>query len=256
MFGQTTTPPVGVALLADHLDGALAAGEDLLAVTLAPQADAAGGDAADVRLGKFVTELRRHEAALLLRLLQARRRAAAIVTQDQALRSVLKLIGASTDALLDLVGHYGDKAVAAAAHGDDLQHYLRQRGLIADDAPAVGAFDAVRVSDAFRVGGMVPLGGLLDMTSAALDLLDRQFNLYSDLDDETEAADATAATAEDVKAALGALKAAAGLPIAPVEAEKPEAGTVAEAKADDTVDGDSPTSGSLRAALDELNRAT
>ncbi|MFM9941863.1 MAG: hypothetical protein ACKVP7_20460 [Hyphomicrobiaceae bacterium] len=243
MLEHHTAPPDGVHLLADHLDAALAAGEDLMAAHLKPAADTAEGEAPEDLLAAFVGEVRQYEAALLLRLLQARRRAETIKTADAGVRSVLRLVAANTTALLELVQLYGDGAASAAAGHEDLQQFLRRRGLIADDAPGVGVFETLRIGDDYRVGGVIPLGGLLDMAAAALDLLDRQFELYKDGDELVEpgterAANTTNASETDVD-------------IAPSSIEVPVEAVPVMETADDR-----PSPGSLRAALKELSEAT
>ncbi len=187
MLQSRPEPPEGIHLLADHLDAALAAGEDLMALRLAPMADLPPTQSADAALAEFVSQLRRGEAALLLRLLQARRRATEVESADPALRSVLRLIATSTEALVDLIEHYGRRDADSFEAGGDLQHELRRRGLIPAEAAAVGPFEAVNVGDGMLIGGVVALGSLLDVSAAALDLLDRQFDLYvHEVEDEAE----------------------------------------------------------------------
>lgn len=90
---QTISPPVGVALLAASIWMRLwRPARTCWAAKLKPAADAAEDDLPEDRLGTFVATVRKHEAASLLRLLQARRRAGSIVTPDPAVRLVLRLI--------------------------------------------------------------------------------------------------------------------------------------------------------------------
>ena len=255
MLHSRPEPPEGIRLLADHLDAALAAGENLMALRLAPMADLPPTQSADAALAEFVSQLRRGEAALLLRLLQARRRAAEVQSGDPALRSVLRLIASSTDALVELIEHYGRRDTESFKAGGDLQHELRRRGLIPAEAAAVGPFEAVNVGDGMLIGGVVALGGLLDVSAAALDLLDRQFDLYMhDVDDDAEVLTVaveepaepddgkTVAEAEaeaEAEASADEIAAWAALPVVKDEKARPES--------------DAPTSGSLREALDALN---
>ncbi len=248
MLHQQTTPPEGVHLLADHLDAALAAGEDLMAVRLQPAADAREDEAPEDLLARFVGQVRQDEAALLLRLLQARRRAEAVTSADAALRSVLRLVIANTNALLELAQQYGDRDVARGS-GEDAQQFLRRRGLIAEDAPAVGAFETVTISDGFRVCGVIPLGGLLDMAAAALDLLDRQYDLYKTTDDDDDADVARAATVD----ADGVADLTVVDPVL-VASEPAVAPATSAAATDVETAGDTPSPGSLRAALKELSQ--
>lgn len=251
MLHSRPEPPEGIHLLADHLDAALAAGEDLMALRLAPMADLPPTQSADAALADFVSQLRRGEAALLLRLLQARRRATEVESADPALRSVLRLIATSTEALVDLIEHYGRRDADSFEAGGDLQHELRRRGLIPAEAAAVGPFEAVNVGDGMLIGGVVALGSLLDVSAAALDLLDRQFDLYvHEVEDEAEVLTSSGEqpAAPDhsmpvVEAAAEAtpdeVAAWAALPVVKEEEVPPES--------------DTPSSGSLREALDALN---
>lgn len=260
MLHSDRQPPEGLHLFADHLDAALAIGEDLLALRLAPLADLTAEQSHDVALGTFVAKLQGLEAALLLRLLQARRRAAEMATSDTALRSVLRLVATSTDSLLDLIGHYGRRDAEMFRAGGDLQHELRRRVLIPAEAAAVSPFEAVVVTDDTLIGGVAPLGGLLDMAAAALDLLDNHYDLFG-REPEIEAT-GEAETPDTMAAAI--LEA-----IAAVKSEGPKVGETETAEVKPDVDESSATvdtpkdeaaapvddtsgPGSLRAALDAL----
>ena len=114
-------PDPGICLLADHLDAALAAGEDLLAEQLAPAADreaatagTAGGDA----VGDFVRRLAHREAAIVARVLQARRRIAELPRLDRAMQSLLGLFQAQTSGLLDLIATFGDRSAEEFRSGE------------------------------------------------------------------------------------------------------------------------------------------
>ncbi len=241
---HSTVPP-GVYALADHLDGALAAGEDLLAVRLAATADLAPGVAPAAALADVVRALRRQEAAVLLHLLQARRRAAEVEGGDAALRTVLRLVAGQTSALLDLVATFDPDRETMLIALADVQQFLRERGVIAPDVAGLGAFQALEIGSTYRIGGVVEVGGLLDMAASALDLLDQQYELYAE--DETVVT-GTSADGEIVVVTP-----------APAEAE----GLATSAVPDTTAEPDAATAsnaattltpGSLAAALDEVNR--
>lgn len=251
MLHSQPEPPEGIHLLADHLDAALAAGEDLMALRLAPLADLPPSQSADAALADFVSQLKRGEAALLLRLLQARRRAAEVQSADPALRSVLRLIATSTDSLVDLIEHYGRRDAEVFQAGGDLQHELRRRGLIPAEAAAVGPFEAVNVGDGLLIGGVVALGGLLDVSAAALDLLDRQFDLYMREAED----DPVVATAPEEETVDQDGSAASGEAPPAASADEIAAWAALPRVKEDQVapDSDQPSSGSLREALDALN---
>lgn len=181
MIGLNPDCPPSVTLLADHLDSALAAGEDLMASTLAARSDLdeADTEAAPEALDDFVRHLMKLESALLLRVLQARRLSADLGQVDGTLKAAGLLFKAQTDALEDLIFRAGRTAAAKLTRPGDGHAYLRARGLIAPEAAAPSPFECVAVSEAFRVGGVAPLGLLLDMVSSLLDLLDARFGLYA-----------------------------------------------------------------------------
>ncbi|MGE0700491.1 MAG: hypothetical protein AB7O57_15445 [Hyphomicrobiaceae bacterium] len=181
MIGFHPDCPAGVSLLADHLDTTLAVGEDLLCVTLAPRADLdeQDPDTAPEALDAFVRRLRQLEASLLLRLLQARRLIGEIGRADASLKAAGALFRAQSDALYELIAASGRSEPGALAAGADGHAFLRSRGLLAPEAGAPSPFERLTVSEAFRVGGVAPLGQLLDVVSAVLDLLDARFGLYA-----------------------------------------------------------------------------
>jgi hypothetical protein len=230
----TKAAPEGVYLLADHLDAALAAAEDLLALRLEPAADVPEGTAPEEALRDFVARLRQLEAALLLHLLQARRHAAEITVADAAVRSVLRLVAASTGGLLELVDGYGDTLESFDTGGDTLQA-LRRRGLIVADAAGVTPFETVTIGDGYRIGGVVEAGGLLDVVAGALDLLDQRFDLYGD----GAAGEAEPAGAEAAEATPAV-----------------DAAVADDAARDEAADATPMTPGSLAAALAELRQSS
>jgi len=187
MNGINSDCPPGVALLADHLDASLAAGEDLLASSLAARADLDDVDpqGAPEALDGFVRRLLQLESSLVLRLLQARRLSVEIARADATMKSVAALFRAQTDVLHDLIAGSSRTADGTLARAGDSHAYIRSRGLIAPEAAAPSPFEALSVGDAFRVGGVVQLSQILDFVSTTLDLLDVRFGLYmADLPDE------------------------------------------------------------------------
>ena len=229
MIGIHPDCPPGVVLLADHLDAALAVGEDLLASALPARADLDEADAetAPDALDGFVRRLRHLEASLLLRLLQARRLAGEIGRADLALRAAGALFRAQTGALHDVIADAGRGADASLSRAGDSHAYLRSRGLIAPEAAAPSPYAGLAIDEAFPVGGAARLGQVLDLVSALLDLLDARFGLYArEIEDEAVQAEAC----ELVGSTLGDLaeEAAGGDLIPP---GPPLATAVAEAKA-------------------------
>jgi hypothetical protein len=183
--------PPGATLLADHLDATLAAGEDLLVSSLAARADLdeSEPEAAPEALNRFVARLRRLEAALLLRVLQARRHIDDIARGDPLLKASVSLFRAETVLLQELIDGSRSNPEEALEGGDSFA-YLRSRGLLAPEAAGLSYYEGLAVSEAFRIGGVARLGQVLDMVSAFLDLLDARFGLYAP-DVEDDVADPT-----------------------------------------------------------------
>jgi hypothetical protein len=199
MIGLHPDCPADLTLLADHLDTALAVGEELLALSLPARSDLDDRDpeTAPAAMDLFVRRLMQLEAALLLRLLRARRLASGIGRADAALKSVGDLFRAQTALFHTMILEAGDGGEGELTRPGDSHAYLRSRGLIAPEAAAPSPFESVAVSEVFRVGGIAPLGQVLDLVSALLDLLDARYGLYSpDVDDEDAPDEAETAFSE------------------------------------------------------------
>lgn len=234
-------PPVdpGIYLLADHLDAALAAGEDLLAAELAAPADidreTPGSSSAAI--AAFANDLKRLEASIAARVLQARRRAAELPRLDPVVRGILNLFMTSTESALDLVDHFANLREGGSFDPSNLTPYavLRSRGLLAPDAAELPRYQTVVVSESYQIGGLLPLGSLLNVVSTTLDALDLHFDLY--LDGAARAATLEASEPEPNNAATvedaPATHEHAALEAAPAPA--PEAAAVQPAPLPDTV---------------------
>ena len=179
MIGLHPDCPPGVSLLADHLDSALAAGEDLLAASLAARSDLDDADpeTAPEAFDRFVGHVARLEASFLLRVLQVRRHLATVTRADAALKVTVALFRAQTDILEELIR--GAEAESALSPNGDGHAYLRSRGLLPAEAAAPSPFECICVTEAFRIGGIAPLGLMLDLVSSLLDVLDARYGLYA-----------------------------------------------------------------------------
>ncbi len=181
MSEHASCAPLSVYMLADHLDGALAAGEDLvargndwrsLAETQSDPADFA------VRQRKIAEDVRGFELILIARILKARDHARGLAEVDDRFRAVANLFVSGTSILLDAVEECGDARGEDFDTGDDITSYVRSRGLIAPDAPTVRAAADLTIDDNFLVAKRIALGPLLDMAAAFLDALDVQYELF------------------------------------------------------------------------------
>jgi hypothetical protein len=173
--------PLSVYMLADHLDGTLAAGEDLvarghdwraLAETMSDPADFIA------RQRRIAEEVRGLELILIAHVLKARDHARALAAADGRFRAVAGLFVSGTSILLDAVEECGDARGEDFETGDDIISYVRSRGLIAPDAPTISKAAELTIDDSFLVAKRIALGPLLDMTAAFLDALDVQYELF------------------------------------------------------------------------------
>lgn len=181
MLDTTLVPKEAVYLLADHLDAALAAAEDLLAGRLAAIADLdTAENSAEDSLAQFVARLERLEASVMGRVLHARRRLDELPPDDVELKPISNLFFSSTGLLLELVNRSKREAETQFDVGGDRLAFLRGRGLLARDAAGLPQYAPVVVTEAYRVGGILELGPLMDMVAGLLDLLDRRYDLYAD----------------------------------------------------------------------------
>jgi hypothetical protein len=173
--------PLSVYMLADHLDAALAAGEDImvrgsqwreLAEHTSEPADFV------MRQRKIADEIRALELMLVARVLKARSHAAALSEYDDRFRMLGRLFVAGTAILLDAVEESGDARELDFDTGDEIIAYVRSRGLIAPDAAAIRKASDLTIDDSFLVAARMALGPLLDMAAAFLDALDVQYDLF------------------------------------------------------------------------------
>lgn len=173
--------PADVSLLADHLDTALAIGEELLALALPARSDLDERDPeqAPAAFDDFVHRLMQLEAAFLLRVLRARRLIGEIGRGEAALRASSSLFRAQTDLLQELILKAADRPEGQLTRVGDSHAYLRSRGLIAPEAAAPSPFESIAVGEGFRIGGIAEIGHVLNLVSALLDLLDAHYGLYS-----------------------------------------------------------------------------
>ena len=174
-----------IFLLSDHLDAALAMGEDLLTerVVLAEAEQKLNmsrllrqtGEVAD-----FLDGVRTLELSLIARLLQARRRAEEIKRSETRLKPLISLFVGGTAALVDAAEELGDTTNQAFDTGDAAQAFLRSRGVLARDAAGLEQLSQLTVTEEFLVAGRIRLGTLLDLVATFLDTLDVMFDLYQD----------------------------------------------------------------------------
>lgn len=193
--------------LADHLDAALAAAEDLAEAGrqwVPAQAQTGHELAAQFAAERQVIErVRMFETVLIGRVLKARKRAQALTREAGDFAGMTRLFVGGTAPLLDAVEELGDSTRKDFETADCATAYLRARGVI--DAEAADLPEDRMISlgdDAFLVAGRIALGPLTEMISAFLDALDAHYDLYPD--DDGGDGEAAFAWGDVVAAARGA----------------------------------------------------
>jgi hypothetical protein len=181
--GQSRHP--SLYLLGDHLDAALAMGEDLLTERVAlAEATQHPTMARLVRqnreLAEFLTNVRTLELSLTARLLQARKRAEEMKRHESRLKPLIALFVGGTAPLVDAAEELGDTTSHEFDTGDTASAFLRSRGLIARDAAGLERLSQLSVGEDYLVAGRIRLGTLLDLIATFLDTLDLLFDLYDE----------------------------------------------------------------------------
>ncbi len=181
-----------IYLLTDHLDAALAMGEDLLTEKVALDKPTGPSPLRDwLRqnrdLNHVLTTVRTLEYAMTARLLQARRRAEELRRGESRLKPLIALFVAGTAPLVDAAAELGDTEARDFDAVDSGMSFLRLRGLIAPDAAGLEGLSRLVVTEDFLVAGRIRLGTLLDLVATFLDTLDVLFDLYAERAETGEA---------------------------------------------------------------------
>ena len=184
MLSATKAPPAAVYLLADNLDAALAAGEDLLksCITWHAGNSRSAEEVATRRAEErsAAEAIRTLEMIAVARLLKSRERAAELAKVDPHIKPVAKLYNAGTALLADAIKELGDPAKHDFDAGDGITSYLRTRGLIAPDVAAPDEAQDLAVTEDFLIGGRIALGTLMDLVAMFLDTLEIHYDLYEE----------------------------------------------------------------------------
>jgi len=188
--------PAVVYLLADHLDAALAAGEDLLKTTLSWNAGDARSEGLTERRRQerqAVEAARTLEMVLLARVLKSREGAQELAKIDGQFKVIARLYASGTEAVATAAVEMADPTSLAFDSGNGITSYLRTRGLIEkEDACPLEAAD-LAITEQFLVAGHMNLGALLDLVAMFLDTLETHYELY-DQPQRSGAQSSTAAT--------------------------------------------------------------
>ncbi|HPG88486.1 MAG TPA: hypothetical protein PLD46_02450 [Hyphomicrobium sp.] len=181
MSVEAPRAPLSVYMLADHLDAALAAGEDLIVrgQNWRALAEESAGDAAfAIAQRELAEDVRGLELMLAARILKSREHAQALAAIDKRFSVIANLFVAGTAILLDSVKESGDAREDDFETGDGIVAYIRSRGLIAPEAANVLIPAQLTIDDQFLVAKRLTLGPLMDMAAAFLDALDTQYDLF------------------------------------------------------------------------------
>jgi hypothetical protein len=185
MAASETVRNPSIYLLRDHLDAALAMGEDLLTGTLALDAPAGKSPLRtwmrqNRDLNEFLTGTRTLEYAMTMRLLQARKRAEEVRRSESRLKPLVALFVAGTAPLVDAAAELGDTDARDFNSADAALTFLRTRGLLASDAAGLEGLNRLAVSEDYLIAARIRLGTLLDLVATFLDTLDLVFDLHAE----------------------------------------------------------------------------
>lgn len=176
-----------IYLVADNLDAALAAGEDLLKVTIDWDTGTAidGKEIAKQREAQRsrLDKVRTLEHLIIARVLKSRDRIQNIVKQDPRFGSAVRLFHSTTLQLADAVSEFADSQSSDFDNGGSIISYLRSRGLLAKDQPGPGLGQKFKITEDFLIAGRARLGTLLDLIAMFLDTLEIHYELFTDATD-------------------------------------------------------------------------
>jgi hypothetical protein len=148
MLQRQMPAPDSVHALADHLDGALAACEDLLRLN---------GRQQDIEW--FLASVRRFELAAILQVLRVRQYAEELRHTERRMATVAELFLAGTLAFTEASGAHVTSPFATDRDPDG-------NGLI--------------ITDDFMIGRRIPIGLLAEMVGAFLDALEITYGFYGE----------------------------------------------------------------------------
>lgn len=198
-----TQAPVTVYLLADHLDAALAAGEDLLAEgrawksLFADQRSTTANAASARTLERTIIErLRVAELHLVTRLLAARRHAEALAMLDDTFAPLARVYAGGTAILSDAAPELADTTDQDFDSADTLIAFARSRALITPECGGLNTAMTGNIAEQFHIAGRIPLSPTLDLVAVFLDALDRRYDLYATNEDDDATDDAGAASTD------------------------------------------------------------
>jgi hypothetical protein len=207
-----------IYLLADHLDAALATGEDLLKENMELTRFTPDTPSDDMReahgmLRDFVDRIRMLELRLCARIVRARDLAAEVSAHDPRLEPFARMFASGTVPLVEAMADLGDTTDQDFETGAQALAYLRSRAFIAADAAGCEDIQELRGQEDILISAQIRIGTLLDLVAAFLDAVEQHHDIYGnqDTDEVGEEVPATAPTPE------GGAQLAQAEPAAPIE---------------------------------------
>lgn len=170
--------PPEAYMLADHLDAALAAGEDILIAgrKLGDETDRGSREPAALR--SSIELIRALELAMITRVMKAREWSQRLSKADPRFKLPAMSFMAGSVTLVDAIAEFADATNVDFDTADGITAYFRSRGVIDDEAPALTDAASGLVTETFRIAGRNELGPLMDMIAAYLDALELHFLLF------------------------------------------------------------------------------
>lgn len=186
---ETSAHSPTVYLLADNLDAALAAGEDILKARHDPTIPAGlGGSELAERLAarqQFIDRLRTLEFTLIQRVLLAREYASELALADGRFKMIAGLFISGSAPLLDAVADLGGQRDLDDPLRLDAVAYLRSRGVIGEDVAGLAGISEITIGETIMIAERIALGPLLDLIATFLDALELHYELFKQDGDAT-----------------------------------------------------------------------
>lgn len=170
--------PPEAYMLADHLDAALAAGEDILIAgrKLTDENDKGAREPAALR--SSIELIRALELAMITRVLKAREWSQRMSKADARFKLQASSFMSGSHTLVDALAEFADATNVDFDTADGMTAYFRSRGVIDDEAPCLTDSVSALVTETFRIAGRNELGPLMDMIASYLDALELHFLLF------------------------------------------------------------------------------
>ena len=182
MFGKSKSHEM-VALLVDHLDKSLAAGERLGELAFTPRPITADMTADQIleehaRLREFLDGLRGLEMTLAARVDKARSWAREMKARDGNLKLMASLFLTGTQALNDAMQEIADPRFQDFNGGDQVMFFLKTRGLAPEHTDTLDGIARIGVGESYMIVGRIQLGALLDLCATFIDTLDLHYKIF------------------------------------------------------------------------------